>query len=325
MSSISTTELTFLEQSLGGVEIGYVAKLRITDIPIKAIVTNSCFWGLILSGFCCSVLDFVVFNMLPKYLSYVHNYSLESIGTSSAIIWGMVLVFVGSGTFTIDYIINKWFATRRTFARQLICIIMIMPSLIVCTCLAAMPNVMSGETVVCLLAIAQGCFTWCLMVRDPVMVDMAPKLAGTLYGVADLFYAANGFVVPLLSSAFVTDYSVAVQWRSVWLLVIVFNVLFVIIYTLLCKSEETDFSMKLEQKRRPSQWSNFSSDQIDWLERRMQQEHPHLKYNRRTSIVESIADDNDDDILGKFIIPWYVHKIILDNDVNVDGKSKDVK
>ena len=142
----------------------------------------------------------------------------------------MVLVFVAFGTFTIDFIINKWFATRRTFARQLICIIMIMPSLIVCTCLAAMPNVMSGDTIVCLLAISQGCFSWCLMVRDPVMVDMAPKLAGTLYGVADLFYAANGFVVPLLSSAFVTDYSVAVQWRSVWLLVIGFNVLFVVIY-----------------------------------------------------------------------------------------------
>ena len=137
MSSISQVELAYLETSLGGTEVGYVAKLRITDIPVKAIVTNSCFWGLIATGFCCSVLDFVVFNMLPKYLSYVHNYTLESIGVSSAIIWGTCIVFVSAGTFTIDSIINKWFANRRTLARQLICIVMIMPSLVVCSCLAA--------------------------------------------------------------------------------------------------------------------------------------------------------------------------------------------
>ena len=108
------------------------------------------------------------------------------------------------------------------------------------------------------------------------MVDIAPKMAGTLYGVADLFYAANGFVVPLISSAFVTDFSVAVQWRFVWLFVIVSNVLFAVIYTSLCKSEESDFSIKLERQRRPSEWVNLPVDWISGLEKRMQVEHPHL-------------------------------------------------
>ena len=122
------------------------------------------------------------------------------------------------------------------------------------------------------------------------MVDIAPKMAGTLYGVADLFYAANGFVVPLISSVFVTDFGVAVQWRFVWLFVIVSNVLFVVIYTLLCKSEESDFSIKLERQRRPSEWVNLPGDRIAGLEKRMQREHPHLKYNRRSSKVEPIHE-----------------------------------
>ena len=150
----------------------------------------------------------------------------------------------------------------------------------------------------CLLAFGQGCFTWCVMVRDPIMVDIAPKMAGTLYGIADLFYAANGFVVPLISSAFVTDFSIAVQWRSVWLFVIVANVLFVVIYTTLCKSEESDFSIQLERQRRPSEWSNLPGIMIEALEKRMQEEHPHLKYNRRASTVESI--DLDEIVSGKF-------------------------
>ena len=207
----------------------------------------------------------------------------------SAIIWGTFIVFVGVGSIVIDYIIRKWFVKRRTLARRLVCIATIMPSLIVFACLAGLPKSLNGETVVCLIAFAMGCFTWCQLVREPVMVDMAPKMAGTLYGVADLFYSAGGFVVPLITSAIVSDYRVADQWRSVWISIIGFNVLFTIIYGVFCKSDETEFSIDLERKRRPSEWTNLSSDRIDALEKRMQKEHPHLKYNRRTSQVEEMG------------------------------------
>ena len=82
MSSISPAEQAHIDGDLGGTEIGYVNKLTIGDIPVKAIVTNSCFWGLIATGFCASIFDFVANNMLPKYLKFVHNYTLESIGVS---------------------------------------------------------------------------------------------------------------------------------------------------------------------------------------------------------------------------------------------------
>ena len=82
MSRISPAELAYIDGELGGTEIGYVNKLIISDIPIKAIVTNPCFWGLITTGFCASIFDFVTFNMLAKYLKFVHNFSLESIGKS---------------------------------------------------------------------------------------------------------------------------------------------------------------------------------------------------------------------------------------------------
>ena len=121
------------------------------------------------------------------------------------------------------------------------------------------------------------------------MVDMAPKMAGTLYGVTDLFYSAGGFVVPLITSRLVSDYRVAEQWRSVWLAIIGCSVLYVFIYIALCKSEETRFSIDLEQKRRPSGWVNLPSEQIDALEKRMQKENPHLKYNRHTYRVEHMV------------------------------------
>ena len=77
MSSISPAEQAYIDSDLGGTEVGYVNKLTISDIPVRAILTNPCFWGLITSGFCASIFDFVAFNMLTKYLKYVHNFSLE--------------------------------------------------------------------------------------------------------------------------------------------------------------------------------------------------------------------------------------------------------
>ena len=165
---------------------------------------------------------------------------------------------------------------------------MIVPSLVIFACLAGLSSALSGDLVVCLIAFAQGCFTWCQVVREPVMIDMAPKMAGTLFGVTDLFYSAGGFVVPLITSALVADYRDADEWRSVWILIIGFNVLYTIIYNALCKSDETEFSVNLERKRRPSEWGGLSSDEIDVLEKRMKKEHPHLHYNRRTSQVENM-------------------------------------
>ena len=82
MNSISPAEQAHIDADLGGTEMGYVNKLTIADIPIKAIVTNPCFWGLVATGFCASIFDFVAFNMLSKYLKYVHNYTLEAIGVA---------------------------------------------------------------------------------------------------------------------------------------------------------------------------------------------------------------------------------------------------
>ena len=80
MSSITPVEQAHIDHDLGGQEIGYVEKLRITDIPVKEIVTSISFWALVMTGFCISIFDFVVINMLPKYLNYVQQYELTEVG-----------------------------------------------------------------------------------------------------------------------------------------------------------------------------------------------------------------------------------------------------
>ena len=65
MNTVSPIEKAEIEKDLGAQEIGYIEKLRVSDIPVKDIITNRCFVALILTGFCISIVDFVVINMVP--------------------------------------------------------------------------------------------------------------------------------------------------------------------------------------------------------------------------------------------------------------------
>ena len=80
MSSVSPAEQTRIDRDLGGHELGYLEKLRITDVPWKEIMKNTSFWALVWTGFFVSVFDFVVINMLPKYLKYVQQFELTKVG-----------------------------------------------------------------------------------------------------------------------------------------------------------------------------------------------------------------------------------------------------
>ena len=65
---------------MGAFEVGYIEKLRLTDIPVKEIIRNMSFLTLIITGFCQAISDFVVINMLPKYLNYAQGYDLTQNG-----------------------------------------------------------------------------------------------------------------------------------------------------------------------------------------------------------------------------------------------------
>ena len=162
----------------------------------------------------------------------------------SAIVWGIFILCVMIGSILIDLLMRTYFPTRRTLARRIIGTCSMLPSLIIFAILAAYPN-LSGHTVIGLIVTAYGPLAWCILVRDPVLVDMAPKMSGTLYGITDLFYSAGGFAVPIICDALVNDYAVGSQWRPVWICIIGCNVAWIILYVGFCKSEEADFSVKL--------------------------------------------------------------------------------
>ena len=80
MNTVSPIEKAEIEKDLRAQETGYIEKFRVSDIPAKDIIKNGCFIALILTGICTSVVDFVVINMVPKYLQFVQDMDLDKNG-----------------------------------------------------------------------------------------------------------------------------------------------------------------------------------------------------------------------------------------------------
>ena len=86
-----------------------------------------------------------------------------------------------------------------------------------------------------------------IICRDPVLVDMAPLMAGSLHGIIDTLYSLGGIVVPILCNSLIYyDADMEATWTSVWTLLYGSMGLWLIIYITMCKSKEANFSVKKE-------------------------------------------------------------------------------
>ena len=92
MRRIAPAEQDHIENDLGGAEVGYIEKLRLKDIPVRDILTNWSLMALIVTGFCQAICDFVVFNMLPKYLNYAQGYDLNKNGLLRLVITNISII-----------------------------------------------------------------------------------------------------------------------------------------------------------------------------------------------------------------------------------------
>ena len=97
-----------------------------------------------------------------------------------------------------DYFIRNQNKLSTTWIRKIVLSVGLVPMLAV---LVAMTQVgCQAPLIVGLLCTAYGFSGIAAICGTPVLVDIAPRFAGTLHGVADTFYSACGFAVPLMCS-----------------------------------------------------------------------------------------------------------------------------
>ena len=241
MAHINLLERKFIEEDLGQT---VRQNVRLTDVPWAKIITNMTFIGLCLTGFCQAITDFIMLEMLPQYLHKVKHMSLVTNGIASAIPLMTNVMVAALGTLTIDFILRRFKQLNRTTARRSSTTLGLVPALVL-ACLFNYTSIFANASVA-ILTTVYGLSALATICRDPVLVDMAPLLAGTLHGLIDTIYSLGGIVVPIMCNALVkSDAELDTSWTPVWTALVVAISCWMVIYNSTVKSKEAAFSTSL--------------------------------------------------------------------------------
>jgi len=241
MTHINQLERKFIEEDLGQT---VRQNVRLADIPWLKIITNFTFIGLCLTGFCQAITDFVMLEMLPQYLHKVKHFSLTKNGIASAIPLLTNVTVAAFGTIVIDYLLRSKSSLNRTTARRTSTSIGLIPA-VVLICLFSYTSIFNNVSII-ILTLIYGLTALATICRDPVLVDMAPLMAGTLHGLIDTIYSLGGVVVPIMCNALLEqDASLDTSWVPVWTALVVALSSWLLIYNASVKSKEATFSTSL--------------------------------------------------------------------------------
>jgi ACS family glucarate transporter-like MFS transporter len=185
MKNISSKELTLIETNRR-----FSAAQHL--VPWKIIFRNKTLWALMLMYFCCQWSNYFFVAWMPVYLQEGKHFSENAMKNIT-----FILFAVGIGGFLLGGFTGDWLATKKglKFGRRFtgftglcLCGIMIFFAAIV------QQPVMAA---VCLI-IANGCFSFGVMVSYAVCVDIGRNNAGTVTGAMNFCGQMGAFTMSLL-------------------------------------------------------------------------------------------------------------------------------
>lgn len=192
-----------------------------SDIPWKHILTSKHCWGM----FCCHTLMnwgfYTLLTQTPTYMSSELLFDIKSNGALSALPYISVWLVICVSSYTADYLLRKGYVSSRTKLRKTAVLIgSVIPAL--CLVMLGFVNCQKKMLAVLLLTVAQGIYgiAWGagFMVNAN---DLAPSIAGVIFGISNMFATLPGIIVPHVAAALTKETNnipIEWQWRTVFIL-----------------------------------------------------------------------------------------------------------
>ena len=166
------------------------------QVPFKSILTSVPFWAVCYAGIAASVLMFMVIEMLPKYLSQVQHFDLLNDGFVSGIPF-LANWSIGAVACVAADRLRATNSLNNTRIRKLFAVLALTPATII---MCFISTVGCNSTVIVIMICISYGFSGCATAAyTPSLVDMSPRFAGLLHGIADTVYSASGFIVPMIA------------------------------------------------------------------------------------------------------------------------------
>ncbi|XP_032740410.1 probable small intestine urate exporter isoform X1 [Rattus rattus] len=208
------------------------------SLPIKAMVKSLPLWAIVVSYFCEYWLLFTIMAYTPTYISSVLQANLRDSGILSALpfMFGCVCIILGG--LLADFLLSRNILRLVTIRKLFTALGVLVSSGI----LVPLPWVSSSlSTTMAFLVLSSVFASLCDSGALINFLDIAPRYAGFLKGLLQVFSYLAGGIAPTVAGFFISQ-DAEFGWRNVFLLAAAIDVVGLLFYLIFGRAEVQDWA-----------------------------------------------------------------------------------
>nr|XP_020043741.1 probable small intestine urate exporter [Castor canadensis] len=230
---ISTGEKSYILCSLSQQD-----RLPGWSLPIKAMIKSLPLWAIVVSYFCEYWLFSTIMAYTPTYISSVLQASLRDSGMLSALPFVVGCICIILGGLLADFLLSRKILRLVTIRKLFTAIGVLFSSGV----LVPLPWVRSSlSSTMVLLVLSSAFSSLCESGAIVNFLDIAPRYAGFLKGLLQVFAHIAGAISPTATGFFISQDS-EFGWRNVFLVAAAVNISGLIIYLIFGRAEVQDWA-----------------------------------------------------------------------------------
>uniref|UniRef100_A0A914UMH7 Sialin n=1 Tax=Plectus sambesii TaxID=2011161 RepID=A0A914UMH7_9BILA len=210
---ISAVERDYIVQALAGQLEATAADKKNRTIPWMKFLTSLPLWAILVTHVCMNFGNYLILTDLPTFMSDVLNFDIKANGLLSAIPYLSVWIVNNIAGFSADFLRSRKLLNTTHTRKVFMIIAMFGQSFCLvgagyCTC-------EQRYLAVALITIGQGLSGFQVAGFLINHMDIAPRFAGTLFGLTNTIATIPGMVAPIVASA-MTPNNTRSEWLSVF-------------------------------------------------------------------------------------------------------------
>ncbi|XP_046556674.1 sialin-like isoform X1 [Haliotis rubra] len=226
-SSITDEEREYIVKSIGD------TTKRVTSTPWREIATSRPLYVCVLSHVCFNWLLYTIMAEVPTFLKKVLLFDVKSNGLlSSAPFMAMAVTSLGGGQ-VADFLRTHYLSTKVTRRGAQALAFFGASGCLLGTGFVTCSNRYVGVILLCVAVGFMGLCNSGFMVN---VVDFAPRYAGVLFGISNLFATIPGMTAPLAVGAF-TPNDTQEEWQTVFYICTGFGLVGALVFTFFSEFE----------------------------------------------------------------------------------------
>ncbi|XP_072029826.1 sialin-like [Amphiura filiformis] len=226
---ISQEEREYIEKSIGP------RQMTSMRVPIVSILTSVPVWGIIISFFCTAFGGYILLIDLPNYMKNVLKFDLSQSGFLSALPFVIMWLFYIIGSFIADFLRQNGYLSTVKTRKLFNSLGTLIAALSIAMVIYVGCNKYLAVMFFCISSIGSGLFQSGATVNH---LDIAPKYAGVIFGIANMAGNSTGFLAPTIVGILTEGNNTKDQWQIVFWICCALYLLSFVTFVLMASGEE---------------------------------------------------------------------------------------